>query len=102
MNWIDLITPAIVLALSVFVYHILRDMKKDVGERQAEMKADLAGSQAEMKADLAGSQAEMKADLAGSQAEMKADIRELRENVVQVRERIASIEMLLTHQHPAE
>ena len=91
MNWIDLITPAIMLALSVFVYHILRDMKKDVGERQAEMKADLAGSQAEMKADLAG-----------SQAEMKADIRELRENVVQVRERIASIEMLLTHQHPAE
>ena len=80
MNWIDLITPAIMLALSVFVYHILRDMKKDVGERQAEMKADLAGSQ----------------------AEMKADIRELRESVVQVRERIASIEMLLTHQHPAE
>ncbi len=87
MNWIDLITPAIVLALAVFVYHILRDMKKDVGERQAEMKADLAS---------------MKADLAGNQTKIEADIRELRENVVQVRERIASIEMLLTHQHPAE
>lgn len=80
MDWTDWISPAIVLGLAVFVYSILRDMKNDVGDRQKEMKDDLAERQ----------------------SEMKDDFRELRENVVQVRERVTAVETLLTRQHPAE